>query len=48
MVTTRGKWADIGFDHIVIASDIAHLRGALERELSIARDEKSGALKIDI
>jgi 4-hydroxy-2-oxoheptanedioate aldolase len=42
------QWADICFDHIVIASDIAHLRGALESELSIARDGKSGALKIDI
>jgi hypothetical protein len=30
-------WAAAGFDRIVVASDIALLRGALEREVSLAR-----------
>jgi 4-hydroxy-2-oxoheptanedioate aldolase len=30
-------WSEAGFDRIVVASDIALLRGALEREVSLAR-----------
>lgn len=41
-------WAGLGFDHVVIASDIAHLRAALARELAIARQEPERAPSIDI
>jgi 2-keto-3-deoxy-L-rhamnonate aldolase RhmA len=42
------QWADMGFDHMVIASDIAHLRGALARELAAARGEIGRALAVDV
>jgi len=42
------RWADFGYDHIVIASDIANLRAALARELAAARQEKRSALAVDV
>ena len=42
------RWIDMGFDHIVIASDIAHLRGALARELAIARGDGVGQVVVDV
>jgi 4-hydroxy-2-oxoheptanedioate aldolase len=41
-------WVGKGYDHIVIASDIAHLRSALARELDIARAVKGRALAVDV
>ncbi len=40
------RWIDMGFDHMVIASDIAHLRAALARELAAARGEKDVNLEV--
>lgn len=42
------QWVDMGFDHMVIASDIAHLRGALARELATARGVKGHSLEVDV
>src|SRR5262249_13180776 len=42
------QWVERGFDHVVIASDIAHLRAALARELAVARGEKARALSVDV
>ncbi len=42
------RWAELGFDHVVIASDIAHLRIALARELAIARGEAAPTLSVEI
>jgi 4-hydroxy-2-oxoheptanedioate aldolase len=42
------RWVAAGYDHIVIASDIAHLRGALARELAIARNRKERALTVNL
>jgi 4-hydroxy-2-oxoheptanedioate aldolase len=42
------RWAEFGYDHIVIASDIAHLRAALARELATARQEKRAAVEVDL
>jgi 4-hydroxy-2-oxoheptanedioate aldolase len=41
-------WAGRGFDYVVIASDMAHLRAALARELAIARKDARPAPSIDI
>jgi 4-hydroxy-2-oxoheptanedioate aldolase len=41
-------WVKQGYDHIVIASDIAHLRASLARELSVARQEDAGTLTVDV
>ena len=40
------RWIEMGYDHMVIASDIAHLRSALARELAIARGEKKDAVEV--
>lgn len=40
------RWIDMGFDHMVIASDIAHFRSALARELAIARGERNDAVEV--
>ena len=42
------QWEKRGFDHVVIASDIAHLRVALARELAVARGETADALAVDV
>jgi len=42
------RWGAFGFDCVVIASDIAHLRAALARELGAARAEAGRDLKIDV
>ena len=41
-------WIRDGFTDAVIASDIAHLRVALARELSIARGEESSELSVEV
>lgn len=42
------QWEERGFDHVVIASDIAHLRIALAHELALARGEEARALAVDV
>lgn len=46
--TDAVHWAGQGFDHVVIGSDISHLRAALARELAIARGDNLARLGIDI
>jgi 4-hydroxy-2-oxoheptanedioate aldolase len=41
-------WAAQGFDYVVIASDIAHLRAALARQLAIARRGPEDASRLDL
>jgi 4-hydroxy-2-oxoheptanedioate aldolase len=42
------RWIDLGFDHVVVGSDIAHLRVALARENAIARGEAVGSMDVEV